>query len=244
MGNNSTTKSRWIKSLILIIFAGGFIGFFAGGGAEWLDFGTLKDRRDWLLGYSESHYWIMLVATAAVYTAVVAFSIPAGAAVLSLTTGFVFGRWVGTVIIVFSATLGATIVFLAARYLFAEFTQRRMDKGVAKRIMEGFNENAFNYLMFLRLVPVFPFWLINLVTAFTHVSLRTYVLVTAVGIIPGSFVYANLGQSLGRINSPNELLSWEIVGAFLLLGVFALVPVFIKQYRSRKAQREALNGSS
>ena len=100
-----------------------------------------------------------------VYAGAVAFSLPGGL-VLSLTMGFIFGRWVGTVLVVIAATLGATLVFLAARYLFADAARRRMG-ALGERISAGFAENAFNYLLFLRLVPLFPFFLVNLAPAFT-----------------------------------------------------------------------------
>jgi uncharacterized membrane protein YdjX (TVP38/TMEM64 family) len=136
-------------------------------------------------------------------------------------------------IIVCAATVGATLVFLAARYLFADAARKRMG-GLAQKINEGFTQDAFNYMLFLRLVPLFPFWLVNLAPAFTNVKLRTYVLATAIGIIPGSFVFANLGRTLGQIDSLQGLLSREVVGAFVLLGVFALIPVLIKKFRGKR----------
>jgi uncharacterized membrane protein YdjX (TVP38/TMEM64 family) len=160
------------------------------------------------------------------------------ALLLSLTIGFLFGRWTGTAIIVFSATIGATLVFLAARYLFAEAAQRRMGN-MAQRIIKGFHANAFNYLLFLRLVPLFPFWLVNLVPAFTPIRLRTYFAATAIGILPGTFVFANLGQSLGRIESLDQLLSREILIAFVLLGLFALIPVVVKKLKIARNFKES-----
>jgi uncharacterized membrane protein YdjX (TVP38/TMEM64 family) len=89
----------------------------------------------------------------------------------------------------------------------------------------------------LRLVPLFPFWLINVATAFTPIKVQTYVLATAIGIIPGAFVFTNLGQSLGRIESPDQLLSFKTLSALILLGIFALVPVFVKKFRSVKTEK-------
>ena len=150
--------------------------------------------------------------------------------------GFIFGRWVGTVLVVVAATVGATLVFLAARYLFADAARRRLG-ALGERINAGFTESAFNYLLFLRLVPLFPFFLVNLAPAFTTISLRTYVLGTLIGIIPGTFVYVNLGQTLGRIDSLSGLVSTETIGAFALLGLFALVPVFVRKFRSARAAK-------
>lgn len=234
MDKDSSNAKRWIKLLILVVFIGGFVSFFVFGGSAWLSLENLKTQRDGLLSYTENHYVIMLLLAALVYTASTALSVP-GAVILSLAVGLMFGRWVGTLLIVVSATLGATLVFLAARYLFAEAVQKRVG-GLGKTLTEGFNEGAFNYLLFLRLVPLFPFWLVNLAPAvLTKIDVRTYVLATLIGIIPGSFVFANLGQSLGRIDSLSQLLSWEIIGAMVLLGLFALAPILIKKFRTKAA---------
>ena len=219
----------WLKSIILLAFIGGFGAYFAFGGGRWLSLNSLEQHRDALLAYTADHYLLMVTVTAAVYLSVTALSIP-GATVLSLATGLLFGRWLGTVIIVFSATAGATLVFLGARYLFAEALRRRMGE-TAQRLIQGFNADAFHYLLFLRLVPVFPFWLVNLAPAVTPVSLRTYFSATAIGILPGSFVFAHLGQSLGRIDSAHDLLSLKVISAFVLLGMFALVPVLYRRVK-------------
>ena len=220
----------WKRLLVAGVFAGGIAAFFLLGGDEWLRFETLRARRDELLAYTRAHYAAALALAFAVYVVTVALSVP-GAAVLSLAMGFLFGRWVGTALIVTAATLGATLVFLGARYLFADLARRRVE-GRAQRILKGFGENAFSYLLFLRLVPVFPFWLVNLVPAFAPVPTRTYVAATAVGILPGSFVFANLGTSLGRIESARQLLSAEVLLSLALLGVLALVPVLVRKLRS------------
>ena len=101
-------------------------------------------------------------------------------------------------------------------------------------INEGFSENAFNYMLFLRLVPAFPFFLVNLAPAFTSIRVQTYVLATAIGIIPGSFVFANLGETLGTIDSLSGLVSKETLLAFALLGVLALVPILIRKFKSKQ----------
>jgi len=240
--NDNVDKSQrsnntLLKILILAVFIGGLIAFFALGGDQYLTLDTIKSHRDDLLAYTEQHRLLMIAGAIGVYTISTALSIP-GALILSLTIGFLFGRWTGTIIIVFSATIGATLVFLAARYLFAEAAQRRMGS-VAKKIIKGFHANAFNYLLFLRLVPLFPFWLVNLVPAFTPIHLRTYFAATAIGIVPGSFVFANLGQSLGRIESLDQLLSKEILIAFVLLGLFALIPVVIRKFKIAKDLKES-----
>lgn len=231
--------SAWVKAMLVLLFAGGIAAFFLLGGPGYLSLDTIKDNRDELLALTERHYVAAVFAAFAVYVVATALSLP-GAVLLSLTVGLLFGRWVGAAIIVVAATAGATCAFLAARYLFADLARRRLGldapggtPGLAARINQGFSDNAFNYLLFLRLVPLFPFWLVNLAPAFSSVGVRTFVAATAIGILPGVFVFANLGQSLGRIESTAELVSPATLGAFALLGLFALVPILIRKLRGR-----------
>jgi len=230
--NRSKSSIAWMRLFILLVFAGGLAAFFLFGGERYLSFVALKANRDFLLMYTENHYWTMLAGAMLIYTVATALSIPIAAG-LSLMVGFLFGRWIGMAIILVSATIGSTLVFLGARFVFSEAAQRRMGK-VAEKMIVRFHENDFNYLLFLRLVPIFPFWLVNLVPAFTPMKTRTYMIATALGIIPGCFVFANLGQSLGRIDSPEGLLSLQTLSALVLLGVFALLPVFVKRFRYKK----------
>ena len=221
------------KYALLAMFVIAIGAFIALGGQRYLTLDSIMANRDALLEFTHAHYVLALAIAFVVYVAVTAFSLPGGL-VLSLAMGFLFGRWVGTLLVVTAATIGATLVFIAARYLFADAARRRMG-ALGERISAGFTENAFNYLLFLRLVPLFPFFLVNLAPAFTNISLRTYVLGTLIGIVPGTFVYVNLGQTLGRIDSLSGLLSIETIGAFVLLGVVALAPVFVRKFRATRA---------
>ena len=225
------TTNRWLKLSIVILFISGVSAFFLFGGNEVLSLNALRDNRDALLGYTQEHYARALLLAILIYATATAMSFP-GATVLSLAVGFLFGRWVGTAIILIAATLGATMVFLAARYLLADTLRKKLNSGMAAKLIKGFSDDAFHYLLFLRLVPIFPFWLVNLAPAFTSIKIRTYILGTAIGILPGCFIFANLGQSLGRIESLQQLLSLETLLAFALLGLFALVPVIIKKVRN------------
>ena len=222
-----------LKVALLVLFVGVVVAFFAFGGQRYLTLDAIKANRDALLRFTEAHFAAALVIAFLIYAGAVAFSLP-GALVLSLAMGFVFGRWVGTLMVVAAATVGATIVFLAARYIFADAARKRLG-ALGEKINAGFTENAFNYMLFLRLVPAFPFFLVNLAPAFTSIPLRTFVLATFIGIIPGTFVFVNLGETLGRIDSLQGLVSWETLIAFALLGVIALVPIVIKKMRSKRA---------
>lgn len=223
----------WLKVAIAAVFVSGLVAFFALGGQRYLSLDVVKSNRDALLAFADRHFATALLIAFVVYAGTVALSLPGGL-VLSLTVGFVFGRWVGTALVVVAATVGATLVFLAARYLFADAARKRLG-ALGARINAGFTESAFSYLLFLRLVPLFPFFLVNLAPAFTSVPVRTYVLATLVGIIPGTFVYVNLGQALGRIDSLQGLVSRDTLLAFGLLGVFALLPVAWKKWKARRS---------
>jgi uncharacterized membrane protein YdjX (TVP38/TMEM64 family) len=223
----------WLKLALLAIFVGGVVAFFAFGGQRYLTLESIKANRDALLAFTDAHFAAALLLGFLTYAGAVAFSLP-GALILSLAAGFVFGRWVGTGLVVVAATAGATIVFLAARYIFADAARRRLG-ALGAKINAGFTENAFSYMLFLRLVPVFPFFIVNLAPAFTSIPLRTYVLATVIGIVPGSFVFVNLGETLGRIDSLQGLVSWETLGAFALLGGFALVPIALRKWKDRRA---------
>jgi uncharacterized membrane protein YdjX (TVP38/TMEM64 family) len=223
----------WLKVAIAAVFAGGVVAFLALDGQRYLSLDAVKANRDLLLAFADRHFVAALAIAFVIYAGTVALSLPGGL-VLSLTVGFVFGRWVGTALVVVAATVGATLVFLAARYLFADAARQRLG-ALGAKINAGFTASAFSYLLFLRLVPLFPFFLVNLAPAFTSIPLRTYVLATLVGIIPGTFVYVNLGQALGRIDSLHGLVSRDTLLAFGLLGLFALLPVAWKKWKARRA---------
>ncbi|HWK90063.1 MAG TPA: TVP38/TMEM64 family protein [Longimicrobium sp.] len=225
----------WKKAALGAVIVGAVAAFFLLGGHHWLTFERLKEHREELLEFTRQNYAAMLVAAVLVYTAATAASLPAGLP-MSLAAGLLFGKWVGTAVVVVAATVGAWLAFLSARYLFADVVRRRMGPRL-KRLARGFEQDAFNYILFIRLVPVFPFWLMNLVPAFTPVSARTFFVATGVGIIPGSFVFVNLGESLGRIERPGDLVSPATLFALALLGVLSLVPIVWKKTRTRFRER-------
>ena len=167
------------------------------------------------------------------YVAVTGLSLP-GAVVLTLAGGFLFGAVLGTLFVNLGATTGATIAFLVSRYLLRDWVEQRFGKWLGP-LQQGFGQNAFSYLMTLRLIPLFPFFVVNLVSGLTRMNIGTYVAATALGIIPGSFVYAYAGRQLGTINSLKDIASPGVVGALVLLGLLALVPNLYKKWSGRPA---------
>lgn len=217
-------KNYLIVGLLVVV-----AGFFLFDGPHMLSLENIREHRNALFEFTRRHYLSMFLLCGLGYSVSTALSLPGGS-VLSLLLGFLFGRWMGTFLIVISATLGAVAVFWLARYLFAEWAQKRLQQSaLSQKLLNGFDEDAFNYLLFLRLVPLFPFWLVNLAPAFTAVTMRTYLVTTFIGIMPGSFIFANLGQSLGSIDSLNQLFSGQTLLALTLLGGLSLMPVLAKR---------------
>ena len=163
------------------------------------------------------------------YIVCTAFALPI-ATMLSLTAGFIFGNIVGTLYVVIGATIGATLIFLITRMVVGEFLRKKANK-LYKKVEEPLTSNPISYLFFMRLVPLFPFTLVNIVPALFKIPLLTYVWVTFIGIIPGTFVYVNLGTSLSSIKTLNDVFSTELIIAFTLLGCFSLMPMFIRKYK-------------
>ena len=159
----------------------------------------------------------------------VAFSFP-GAAILTLTGGAIFGPWMGSLAVNIGATIGATLAFLAVRFLLRDWAEKKFGDKL-KPFNDGFSKNAVNYILFLRLVPLFPFFLINLVSGLTSVNLRVYFFGTMFGTIPGTFIYANAGSNLASINSIGDIVSTDVLGSLTLLGVFTLVPTVYKKVK-------------
>jgi uncharacterized membrane protein YdjX (TVP38/TMEM64 family) len=205
----------------------------------WLDLGryltleSLKANRQALLDFYATHTLATVAAFMAVYIIQTALSLP-GAAILSLAAGAIFGSLMGTLYAVISASIGATLAFLVTRYLLRDLVLGRFGSR-----LEGINreleQRGLNYLLFLRLVPIFPFFLINLAAGLTRLPLRTFMLGTLLGIIPGGFVFVNAGASLATITSLSGIATPRVLGSFALLGLFALIPVFYNKLTRRQA---------
>ena len=233
----STERRGAGRFLPLAALAAGLVIFFALGLHRYLSFGALAENRDLLMSLVEDHPVTAPLAYISVYALAVAFSIP-GAVVLTIAGGFLFGTLAGGLFVVVGATIGAVGVFLAARTAFGEGLRRRAGPWIA-RLEAGFRENALSYLLVLRLVPLFPFWLVNLVPAFLGVPLTTYALGTFIGIIPGSFVYASVGNGLGAVfdagGSPDLTIIFkpEILLPIIGLSLLALIPVVYKKFKRK-----------
>lgn len=225
------------KKLVLLLgIAALVIGFYLIGGQNYLSFSTIQDNKAQLLNFVDEQLILAVLLVSIIYIVTVSLSLP-GASLLSLLVGFLFGRWLGWSILLVAATVGATLVFLLARYLFSQWARGKLAKvTVAQNIIKEVDRYSLNYLLFLRLVPLFPFWLVNLSMAFTKIDTKSYMVGTFFGIMPGSFVFANLGQSLATIEQPEQIFSTEMLFALGLLGLLMLLPVLVKHFKTIKSE--------
>ncbi|RMF07912.1 MAG: TVP38/TMEM64 family protein [Alphaproteobacteria bacterium] len=234
-------RRRWVRFIPGLALVSGFVLFFVLGFDRYLSLSTLSAHREALVAFTRENFLLALCLYAVAYSIMVAFSLPGGA-VMTIAGGFLFGTVIAGSVIVVAATLGATVVFWAARTAFSEILRDRAGPWLT-RIREGFSENGASYLLVLRLVPLFPFFVVNIAPAFLNVSTRTYVLTTFFGIIPGTFVYASVGNGVGALLDAGKtpdlgiVFEAEILLPILGLAALALVPVVYRKI-SRKGKQE------
>ena len=239
--NTSFSYKRLIPVGVLVL---GLVAFFVFDLGRFLSFDALRDNRAALLHWVDTYGVVAALVYMLIYAVAIAFSLPGGA-VLTITGGFLFGWFWGTICVVFAATAGATALFLIAKTSFGDNLRAKAGPAL-QRMQEGFQEGALSYLLVLRLVPLFPFFLVNLVPAFLGVSLRIYVLGTFIGIIPGTFVFARAGATLGNFfDQGKEFNTAGLLkdpGTLITLGgliVLALIPVVYKKIKARSGSAAA-----
>ena len=228
----------------LLIVAVALGGFFALGLHRYFTLDTLRENRDALQAWVDASPLIAMGIFVAIYAGAVAISFP-GASILTIFGGFLFGLFPGVLLIIVAATLGATAIFLAAKTALGDLLSDRAG-GFVKRMEAGFRENELSYMFLLRLVPVFPFWAINIAAGLIGVSTRSFVLGTFFGIIPGSFVYTSIGNAAGAAFDAGEDVSLSgilfqpttllpIIG----LALLALLPIILRRFNKAAANLDA-----
>ena len=222
---------RWLPlAAVGLILAGGY----AAGLHRYLTFEALERYRDDLAAFVAANGVASAAAYVAAYAAAVAVSFP-GAGILTAAGGFMFGPFLETILAVIAATAGSTLFFLIARTSLGALLSERAGPRLLS-IREGFQAEGISYLLFLRLVPAFPFWLVNLAAAAFGMRLAPYVLATSIGIIPGTFVFAYLGSSLDEaLMEGGPVVPWKLLVALALLGAMAIVPVVWRRLRRRRS---------
>lgn len=235
-----TPKSGWARRMpLLVILAVALLGAFTL--RDYLSFEALRDNREALIAFRDANFAITALAFVLFYVVVVAFSLP-GATIATLTGGFLFGTWLGTLFNVTGAGTGAILIFLAARYGLGEKLATKLDsaEGPIKKIKAGINENQWSMLFLIRLVPAVPFFVANLLPAFLNVPLYRYAVSTFLGIIPGALVFTSVGAGLGEVFAAGEtpdlgiIFAPHIIGPILGLCVLAALPMALKAITGKK----------
>ncbi len=230
---------KWLLLILLVAILGCFFYFRL---YTYLTFESLQDHRQILLNWTEQHLILALLCFSAVYIVAVAASIP-GAVLLTLSGGFLFGPILGTIAVVISATIGAFVIFLAVNLALRDWFARKAAKWT-HTMEEGFHKNAFTYLFIIRLIPIFPFWLVNIVPALLGMKKRSYILATFLGIIPGSFIYVSIGNGLGYIfdsgETPNLGIIFEpqVLLPLVALALLSTLPMIYKWIKAKRNETQ------
>jgi uncharacterized membrane protein YdjX (TVP38/TMEM64 family) len=203
------------------------VAFFAFDVEQHLTLEALGAHRDALIRFADTHRAAAIALAFGVYALGVALCLPAGL-VFALACGIAFGRALGTLIGVTGETAGATMTFVVARFLFADAMRGRFTHAIA-RIDDAFAENGFWWLVFFRAAPIFPYAVVNVAPALTAVHVPTFVLATFVAAIPATFVYANLGATLGDAATLDDVTSLRTLGALALVALLALLPIVVRR---------------
>jgi len=214
-------KSGYGKLGLLLLIVAAIAAFFILDLGSYFTLESLKGRQADLARLVEEQPLLVIGTFFLVYVAVTALSLP-GAAIMTLAAGAVFGLLLGTIIVSFASTIGASLAFVSSRYLLRDWVKGKFGKRV-KAIDEGIERDGAFYLLTLRLIPAFPFFLINLAMGLTAMRLLTFALVSQIGMLAGTIVYVNAGTQLAQIESTSDILSPPLIGSFVLLGLFPLI---------------------
>jgi len=224
-------KKNTRNMLLLVLFLSVIIGLRLSGIGHLLTFESLQRNKDSLLVFVQDNAVTSILIYILVYIAAIALNLPGGA-VLTIAGGFLFGTLAAVVYVNIGATTGAVLAFLSARYLLGSRIQESYSTQLAKFNSE-MERNGVRYLLTLRLIPVFPFFLVNLLSRLTRVSLSSFTWTTAAGIIPGTAVFAYAGHQLETVHSVGDIFTAKVLSAFLFLGLFALAPAIIGRMKKR-----------
>jgi uncharacterized membrane protein YdjX (TVP38/TMEM64 family) len=226
------------KIILLLIVIAAIAAFIYFDLATYLTLDQLKNQQAALQQYRAENPILLAIAYAMIYILVTALSLP-GAALLTLTGGAVFGVFLGTILANLSATIGATLAFLIARYVLGDWVQKKFGDRIDP-VNKGIEQDGAFYLFTLRLVPVVPFFVINVVMGLTRIRVWTYFWVSQIGMLAGAAVYANAGTQLAKLDSLSGILSLPLLASFVLLGVFPLIAKkAVSLFKNRRTPQES-----
>ncbi|MDQ0325142.1 putative membrane protein YdjX (TVP38/TMEM64 family) [Rhodopseudomonas julia] len=230
-------RALWLRFLPVGIVALLLLLLYAAGFQEFLSLDALEEKSEALKGFVGDRLALSGLLYVIVYITLVAVSFP-GASIVTIAGGLLFGWVLGGALSAVGATIGACIIFLIARTSFGTVLARRAGPRL-KRLRSGFQEDAFHYLLFLRLAPIFPFWVINLAPALFDMRLGPYALATFLGILPGTFAYSYFGEGVGTaLDEDGPVVSTQLLAGFAVLALAALLPIMLKRWRARKVGRK------
>lgn len=235
MKKNTLTSKLPLIAIVVVAVIGAFTL------RDYLTFDALADNREALIAFRDANYLLTVLAFIAAYIVIVAFSLP-GATIATLTGGFLFATFPGVLFNVTGATIGATAIFLAARMGFGKNLGAKLEgsQGLVKKIKDGIDENQWSMLFSIRLIPVVPFFLANLIPAFLEVPLHRFVISTFFGILPGALVYTSVGAGLGAVFAAGEtpdlgiIFAPHIILPILGLAALSLLPIAVKALRKSR----------
>lgn len=223
-------SSYWAKRLIVVGIVG--LAGFAYYRADYLTLAHVKTHQMILSTYFTQHPFLSVAIFFIIYVFSTALSLP-GALILTVTAGALFGFYTGLVLVSFASTTGATLAFLSGRFILRDFVQAKFERYL-QLINAGVGREGAFYLFSARLIPIFPFFVINLVMGLTKMPIRTFFFISQIGMLPGTIVYVNAGLQLAQIESSSDILSLNLLGTFSLLGLLPLAAKKILAIRKKK----------
>jgi uncharacterized membrane protein YdjX (TVP38/TMEM64 family) len=230
------------KIVILIVIIGLIVAVKVFGIDQYLTLSYLKGSLDSLKSLYANHSLMVITVYFVIYVLTTSLSLP-GASPLGIAGGALFGFWTATIVVSFASTIGATLACLVSRFLLRDWIQNKFGDRV-KKVNEGIEKEGAFYLFTLRLIPIFPFWLINLAMGLTKISLVKFYWVSQIGMLPGTMVFVNAGKELAKIDSVKGILSPGLIISFALIGIFPItVKKLIALYRSKKGKSSGNAGN-
>jgi uncharacterized membrane protein YdjX (TVP38/TMEM64 family) len=230
-------NSKYIKKVIIVtVIIALIIAFKIFNLGDYLSLSYIKESQQKFQNLYSHHRFMVIAGYMVIYILVTSLSLP-GAAVMTLAAGALFGLVMGTLIVSFASTIGATLACAVSRFILRDWIQNKF-KDKLQTINEGIQREGVFYLFTLRLIPVFPFWLINLIMGLTNMPLKTFYWVSQIGMLPGTIVYVNAGKELAKIDSLSGILSPTLIFSFVLLGIFPIVTKkLLTLYRQKKREQ-------
>jgi len=226
------SKKKVLKIALLLVFLTAIVSFFAFDLKQYITLEYAKEQRNLLASYYKDNTFLTILIFMLIYIAVTSLSLP-GAAIMTISAGAFFDPITGVIIVSFASTIGATIAFLIARFLLRDYIQDKYREKL-KPINEGFEKEGAFYLFALRLVPAFPFFIINILMSLTPIRTITFFFASQVGMIPAIIIYVYAGAEIGKIESLSDIASSNLIIAFILLGIFPLLAKRLVEFMRRR----------